>query len=206
MSQVPSPSNKDSSTPEGENEASVPQNPDGLPYASSLWDTLGNLFSRALGRDPLQDPGVSDKDLFERTLLKKIQLEGIFRVSRHIPHSIRSRAAFMENSNDNTVQVFLWYPEPTGLVTDVVVSYGRMVEIPSPRRRKKPTKSNAGRSEGKSEPEEESASWPEAVVKIVWHGLEDIKDVIEYDTRNGNTHTAKVWVSQRVFIYRIIFW
>ncbi|KAM5157126.1 peroxisomal ATPase PEX1 [Mantella aurantiaca] len=195
---VPLPSNKDSPTSEGENEATVPQNPEGSPYVSSLWDTLGSLFSRALGRDPWQHPCVTDKELFERTLLKKVQLEGIFRVSRHVPHSIRSSAAFLEHSNDNTIQVFLWYPEPNGVAADVVVSYGKMVEILSPRRRKKQTKSNVGRSEGKSEMEDESASWPEAVVKIVWHGLEDIRDVIEYDTRNGNTHTAKVWVPERI--------
>lgn len=191
-------SNKDSSASDGENEEAVTENPDGSPYVPSLWDTLGNLFSRALGREPVPDSGGTDKDLFEKTLLKKIDLEGVFRVSRHVPHYIRNSTAFMQHQNDNTVQVFLWYPEPSGVTTDVVVSYGRMVEIPSPKRRKKKTKSNTERSVGKSEPEEVPTAWPEVVVKIVWHGLEDIKDVIDYDTRNGNTHTAKVWVPERI--------
>lgn len=191
-------SNRDSSASDRGDEPAVIQNPDDLPYVSALWDTLGNLFSRALGRGPLQDSGGTDKDLFERTLLKKIQLEGIFRVSRHVPQIIRSSEAFMQHSNYNTVQVFLWYPEPSGVTAHVVISYGRMVEIPSPKRRKKQNKSNRHRSEGKTEPEEAFDRWPEAVVKIVWHGFEDIKDVIEYDTRNGNTHTAKVWVPERI--------
>ncbi|XP_018413103.1 PREDICTED: peroxisome biogenesis factor 1 isoform X2 [Nanorana parkeri] len=191
-------SNEDSSASDGENEAAVIQNPDGLPYVSSLWGALGNLFSRALGREPLLDSGGTDENLFERTVLKKIELDGVFRVSRHVPDNIRSSTAFMQHSNDNTVQVFLWFPEPSGVTTDVVVSYGRMVEVPSPKRRKKQPKSNAERSAGKTEQEEVPARWPEEVVKIVWHGLEDIKDVIEYDTRNGNTHTAKVWVPERI--------
>ncbi|XP_072268957.1 peroxisomal ATPase PEX1 isoform X2 [Pyxicephalus adspersus] len=188
----------DPSVSEAENESAVIQNPEGLPYVSALWDRLGSLFYRALGRDPLQDSGGTDQDLFERTFLKQIQLEGIFRVSRHVPHIIKSSAAFTQHSNDNTVQVFLWYPEPSALMTDVIVSYGRMVEIPSPKRRKKQTKLSTERSDGKTEPGEASTRWPEAMVKIVWHGFEDIKDVIEYDTRNGNTHTAKVWVPERL--------
>ncbi|XP_068091364.1 peroxisomal ATPase PEX1 isoform X2 [Hyperolius riggenbachi] len=190
--------NRDLSTPEEEDESAVIQHTESLPFISSLWDTLGDLFSRALGKGRLQGSGADDKDLFERTLLRRIELEGIFRVSRHVPPIIRSSDAFIEHSNDNTVQVFLWYPDPSGVSPDVVVSYGRIAEIPSPKRRKKKTTPNADRSEGKNDPAEVATSRPEAVVKIVWHGFEDIKDVIEFDTRNGNTHTAKVWVPERI--------
>lgn len=119
-------------------------------------------------------------------------------MSRHIPPIISNSPVFVDHTNDNTVQVFLWYPEPPGLLPDIVVSYGTIVEIPSPKRRKKTSKLSAQRSEGKKESAEEAAEIPDAVVKIVWHGFEDIKDVIEYDTRNGNTHIAKVWIPERL--------
>ncbi|XP_072010412.1 peroxisomal ATPase PEX1 isoform X2 [Engystomops pustulosus] len=169
-----------------------------VPEGSSLWDSLGSLFSWVLGKNPSQTHGVHDKDVFRRTLLKSVRLEAVFRVCRHVPPIIGTSRAFLDHSNDNTVQVFLWYPEPPGLLPDIVVSYGTIVEIPSPRRRKKNSKSSAERSEGKKESGGAATEMPQAVVKIVWHGFEDIKDVIEYDTRNGNTHIAKVWIPERL--------
>ncbi|XP_040287115.1 peroxisome biogenesis factor 1 isoform X2 [Bufo bufo] len=168
------------------------------PQASSVWDSIVDLFSWALGKNPSQTPGASDRDVFGRTLLKSVSLEAIFRVSRRVPPIISNSQAFLDHTNDNTVQVFLWYPEPPGLIPDVVVSYGTIVEIPSPKRRKKNSKASAEGSEGKKESADAAAGIHEAVVKIVWHGFEDIKDVIEYDTRNGNTHIAKVWIPERL--------
>ncbi|XP_069815526.1 peroxisomal ATPase PEX1 isoform X2 [Dendropsophus ebraccatus] len=162
--------------------------------ASSIWDSLGNLFSWVLGKEPLQTRD-SPKEAFERTLLKRVSVEAIFRVSRHVPPIISNSRAFLEHTNENTVQVFLWYPEPSGSLPDIVVSYGTILEIPSPKRRKKTSKTSAERSEEKKDA---AIELPEAVVKIVWHGYEDIKDVIDYDTRNGNTHIAKVWIPERL--------
>ncbi|XP_075683815.1 peroxisomal ATPase PEX1 isoform X2 [Rhinoderma darwinii] len=167
------------------------------PEALSIWDSLGNLFLWALGKNPSQT-GAHEKDVFRRTLLKSVRIEAVFRVSHHIPSIISNSQAFLEHTNDNTVQVFLWYPEPPGLLPDIVVSYGTITEIPSPKRRKKNSKLSADRSAGQKESADAAAKTPETVVKIVWHGFEDIKDVIEYDTRNGNTHIAKVWIPKRL--------
>ncbi|XP_075067913.1 peroxisomal ATPase PEX1 isoform X2 [Mixophyes fleayi] len=186
-------SNQDASSPEGESDT-----PDGLPYVSSIWDTLGNLFSFVLGNNPSKTSRASDKDLFGRTLLRRIDLEAVFRVSHRVPPIIRNSQAFDEHTNDNTVQVFLWYPEPPGLIPDVVESYGKIVEIPSPKRRKTNIKSSTDRSEVRNKSAEVATEKTEAIVKIVWHGFEDLKDVIEYDTRSGNTHIAKVWVPERL--------
>ncbi|XP_077124296.1 peroxisomal ATPase PEX1 isoform X1 [Ranitomeya variabilis] len=166
------------------------------PEVSSVWDSLGNLFSWALGKNPSRTHRGLDKDVFGRTVLKSVSLGAVFRVSRHVPPIIRNSRAFLDHTDENTVQVFLWYPEPPGLLPDVVVSYGTIVEIPSPKRRKKKSsKSSVERSDGRNE---ETTQIPEAVVKIVWHGFDDIKDVIDYDTRNGNTHIAKVWIPERL--------
>ncbi|XP_056374995.1 peroxisomal ATPase PEX1 isoform X2 [Hyla sarda] len=163
--------------------------------ASGIWNSLGNLLSWALGKNPSQAQD-SPKDVFQRTLLKSVSLEAVFRVSRHVPPIVSNSRAFLEHKNENTVQVFQWYPEPSGLLTDIVVSYGTIIEIPSPKRRKKKSKSSAERSAG--EKEKTATEIPEAAVKIVWHGFEDIKDVIDYDTRNGNTHIAKVWIPEKL--------
>ncbi|KAM9308068.1 peroxisomal ATPase PEX1 [Gastrophryne carolinensis] len=184
--------NEDSSTCEGESESAVTQDPDA---PASVWDTVGSLLSRALGFTARQDSGSAEKDPL---LLRRIQLEGVFRVSRDVPDVVRSSRAFGEHSDDNTVHVFLWFPEPSAAASDVLVSYGRMVEIPSPKRRKKRSKTDAERSDGRTELAEGASGSHEAVVKIAWHGFEDIKDVIEYDTRNGNTHVAKVWVPGKI--------
>ncbi|XP_069585503.1 peroxisomal ATPase PEX1 isoform X2 [Ranitomeya imitator] len=166
------------------------------PEVSSVWDSLGNLFSWALGKNPARTHRGLNKDVFGRTVLKSVSLGAVFRVSRHVPPIIRNSRAFLDHTDENTVQVFLWYPEPPGLLPDVVVSYGTIVEIPSPKRRKKKSsKSSVERSDGRNE---ETTQIPEAVVKIVWHGFDDIKDVIDYDTRNGNTHIAKVWIPERL--------
>ncbi|XP_066441857.1 peroxisomal ATPase PEX1 isoform X2 [Eleutherodactylus coqui] len=168
------------------------------PEDSSIWNSLVKLLSWALGRMPSQTNVAFNKDFFRRTLLKSIRLEAIFRVSHNVPPIISNSQAFLDHTNDNTVQVYLWYPEPPGLVSDIVVSYGTIVEIPSPKRRKKNSKLSAERLEGQKESADVATKMPEAVVKIVWHGFEDIKDVIDYDTRNGNTHIAKVWIPVRL--------
>ncbi|XP_063777444.1 peroxisomal ATPase PEX1 isoform X2 [Pseudophryne corroboree] len=186
-------SSRDSSAPEAESDGT-----DGLPYVSGIWDTLGNLFSLAVGRKPSQTSRAIEQDLFGRTSLRRINLEAVFRVSHQVPPIIGSSPAFAEHVNDNTVQVFLWYPEPPGLIPDVIESFGKIVEIPSPRRRKINTKSGTERTEDKSKSADEATEGPEAVVRILWHGFEDIKDVIEYDTRSGNTHIAKVWVPEKL--------
>ncbi|XP_063308514.1 peroxisomal ATPase PEX1 isoform X1 [Pelobates fuscus] len=176
-----------------------------IPSEPSIWDTLGNLFLNAIGRKSSTSPEASAKDLFARTLLRSIDLEAVFRVSNSVPPIIRSSQAYSDHLNDNTVQVFLWYPEPPGLISDVVLSFGHIVELPSPKRRREIANTKAeGHEKSKIKPEDAEKSTPvgvgtqrsKEVVKIVWHGFEDLKDVIEYDTRNGNTHIAKVWVPE----------
>ncbi|KAM4027111.1 peroxisomal ATPase PEX1 isoform 2-T2 [Anomaloglossus baeobatrachus] len=188
-------SSSDTSSLKDKSETSEMPPPPPSPEVSSMWDSFGNLFSWALGKKPSQTYGGLNKDVFGRTGLKSVSLGAVFRVSRHVHPIVKNSRAFLDHIDENTVQVFLWYPEPPGLLPDIVVSYGTIVEIPSPKRRKKKSKRSVERSDRKNE---EATTIPEAVVKIVWHGFEDLKDVIEYDTRNGNTHIAKVWIPERL--------
>ncbi|KAM8967924.1 peroxisomal ATPase PEX1 [Pelodytes ibericus] len=168
----------------------------------SIWDTLGNVLSHVLGRKPLSSAEDSATDLFARTVLQRIDLAAVVRVSNNVPSIIRHSQAFNDHLNDNTVHVYLWYPEPPGSTSDVVIAFGHIVELLSPKRQKKVAKSNSEQHENRrisgdvpiSTHRSVSTQGPQVIVKIVWHGFDDLKDVIEYDTRNGNTHTAKVWV------------
>ncbi|KAM4705612.1 peroxisomal ATPase PEX1 isoform 2-T2 [Rhinophrynus dorsalis] len=197
-------SGRESASTEGETRTNAPDNSDYSSTVTSMWDSLGNFLLWTLGKKPSLSLGVNDKDLFERTSLRCVRLEAVFRVSSHIPHNIQSSPAYTDYVNNNTVHVFLWYPEPSDLVPDVVVTYGKITELPSPKRHKEHAKNRKELSEKKTEPgvlknsklKEVDINSPVAVVKIVWHGFEDLKDVIEYDTRNGNTHTGKIWVPE----------
>uniref|UniRef100_A0A8C5Q744 Peroxisomal ATPase PEX1 n=1 Tax=Leptobrachium leishanense TaxID=445787 RepID=A0A8C5Q744_9ANUR len=170
----------------------------------SIWGRIGNVFFRAIGKNPSPSSEISAGDHYARSLLRSINLGAVFRVSNSVPPIIRDSQAYNDHINENTVHVFLWYPEPPGLISDVVISVGRITEILSPKRRKETAKAKT-EPRAKSDVQADADKGAHAstgtegsrdVVKIVWHGFEDLKDVIEYDTRNGNTHTAKVWVPE----------
>ncbi|KAM4688857.1 peroxisomal ATPase PEX1 isoform 2-T2 [Discoglossus pictus] len=174
---------------------------------TSIWDTFGNFISRTFGKKSSLTLGGSEKDLFMRTSLRSINVEAVFRVSKCVPDYIRTSQSYTDNCNDNTVQVFLWYPEPPGYTPNVVITLGRISELPSPKRRrenaKNQTNNDSERNKGsavmeKSKQQNADIYEGDAVVKIVWHGFEELRDVIEYDTRNGNTHVGKVWVPSRL--------
>ncbi|XP_053323032.1 peroxisomal ATPase PEX1 isoform X2 [Spea bombifrons] len=191
---------------------SGPGSPDGndrsdtLCNEQSVWNRLEHFFFSAIGKKTAPPIDVTAEDLFARTLLRRVNVKGVFRVSNGVPPIVRNSPAYTDNLNDNTVQVFLWYPEPPGLVSDVVVSFGYIAELPSPKRQKEIAKRHKEQHErdkvsGDAERMAQtstSAKGSRDAVKIVWHGFEDLKDVIEYDTRNGNTHIAKVWIPENL--------
>ncbi|KAG8443146.1 hypothetical protein GDO86_011816 [Hymenochirus boettgeri] len=190
---------------EDENGCLSPYNSDSFPKSTSIWNTIGNLL-RSLGGKPAVCLPSSDKEIFKMTSLRHVGLEAVFRVSGHIPQLVKSSQAYSDNVNDNCVHVFLWYPELPGLVPDVVVTFGKIQELLSPKRRKESTKKPTEPADKKKnvrllETPNERTNHTEGLssaVKIVWHGFEDLRDVIEYDTRNGNTHIGKVWIPKRL--------
>ncbi|XP_075443466.1 peroxisomal ATPase PEX1 isoform X2 [Ascaphus truei] len=190
---------------EGESGPITPDHSDGFLTERSIWDTLGSLFYRASGKKPIPSLGASDKDIFAKTLLKSVRLKAIFRVSKNVPHTIKSSQAYIDNCNDNTVQVFLWNPEPPGFKPDVAITFGKITELPSPKRRQEKAKKSPEPSEREKQSGVTESNKPHnadigasAMVKIVWHGFEELHDAIEYDTRNGNTHVGKVWVTENL--------
>ncbi|XP_053570014.1 peroxisomal ATPase PEX1 isoform X2 [Bombina bombina] len=181
---------------------SGPDCPDTTLADSSIWNTLRNFIFRVLGKN--NSESLSDKELFLRTSLRGVEVEGVFRVSKKVPDHIGNSQAYADNCNDNTVHVFLWYPEPPGVTPEVVATFGKISELPSPKRRKENAKNSndtSGKKKdfGTTEKNKEktgSIKKTNTFVKIVWHGFEDLKDVIEYDIKNGNTHVGKVWIPE----------
>ncbi|KAE8596205.1 hypothetical protein XENTR_v10016010 [Xenopus tropicalis] len=191
---------------EGESGPTESDHSDSLSSSKSIWDTVGDFLLRSLGRKPALSLGSSETELIKKSLVKKVELEAVFRVSSRIPHIVKSSQEYNDYANDNCVHVFLWYPEPPGLVPDIVVTFGTIQELLSPKRRKESTRKNTEPSEKKPDgiapgsPKQRNSDTKghSATVKIVWHGFDDLKDVIEYDTRNGNTHVGKVWVPSQL--------
>ncbi|XP_018121926.1 peroxisomal biogenesis factor 1 L homeolog isoform X1 [Xenopus laevis] len=191
---------------EGGSETIEPDHSEGLSSSKSIWDSVGNFLLRSLWRKPTLSASSSETELMEKSLVKKVELEAVFRVSNHIPHIVKNSQEYTDSVNDNCVHVFSWYPEPPGLVNDIVVTYGTIQELLSPKRRKESTRKNTDPSGKKMDgvalgnPKQRNADnkGPSATVKIAWHGFDGLKDIIEYDIRNGNTHVGKVWVPSRL--------
>ncbi|NXG21399.1 PEX1 factor, partial [Grallaria varia] len=168
----------------------------------NIWNFIGNIFSHTSEQ---QQKTLCDKDemsTFQYKLLNLIHMDSIFRVCQCQPPSVQNASAAHAFLKCNAIHVFPWNLEFIDLDPNPVVSYGKINELLSPRRRHEEAKQNLPlekpkhlmSTQGKSCSNSSQASSEGSVVQIVWNAFEDLKSVIEYGHTGEALHVGRVWI------------
>ncbi|NXU75473.1 PEX1 factor, partial [Oreotrochilus melanogaster] len=170
----------------------------------NIWNFIGSIFS---GTSEQKQKTSCDKD--EMSSLKDkwlnlIHIDSIFRVCQSQPPSVQNASATHAFLKFNAIHVFPWNLEFTDLDPKPVVSYGKIHELLSPRRRHQEAQQNLPLEKQKhltsppdknnSDAHSSQASSEGSVVQIVWNGFEDLKTVIEHGHSGEALHVGRVWI------------
>ncbi|KAM8770256.1 peroxisomal ATPase PEX1 isoform 1-T1 [Rhynchonycteris naso] len=175
------------------------------PSIPSLWTVIGSMFSFGSEKKQETSWGVTEINAFKNMQSKVVLLDNIFRVCRSQPPSIRSTSATSVFHKHCAVHVFPWDQEYFDSEPSVTVTYGELVHLLSPKQRQSQTKQNVLSSEKEkqmSEPLHQKQISPghsqedgkTCVVKVVWNGLEELKNAIKYTKNVEALHLGKVWI------------
>ncbi|KAM9386859.1 peroxisomal ATPase PEX1 [Phaethornis superciliosus] len=170
----------------------------------NIWNFIGSVFSHTSEQ---KQKTLCDKD--EMSSLKDkwlnlIHMDSIFRVCQSQPPSVQNASATHAFLKFNAIHVFPWNLEFTDLDPKPVVSYGKIQELLSPRRRHQEAQQNLPLEKQKhltstpdkinSDANSSQTSSEGSVVQIVWNGFEDLKTAMEYGHSGEALHVGRVWI------------
>lgn len=186
------------------------------PSTPSLWSMIGSIFS--FGSEKKQDTswGVTEISAFKNMQSKVVPVDNIFRVCKSQPPSICNASATSVFHKHNAIHVFPWDQEYFDVEPSITVTYGKLVKLLSPKQQHSKTKQNVLSPEKEkqmSQPVDQKQISPDhnqeadkaCVLKVVWNGLEELKNAIKYTKNVEALHLGKVWVSINCIIRREIF-
>ncbi|KAB1276323.1 Peroxisome biogenesis factor 1 [Camelus dromedarius] len=172
----------------------------------SLWTVLGSIFS--FGSEKKQDTswGSTEINAFKNMQSKVFPLDNIFRVCRSQPPSVCNASATSVFHKHYAIHVFPWDQEYFDVEPSFTVTYGRLVKLLSPKQQHSKTKQNVLSPEKEKQMSESldqkqisldhsQEAGKSCVLKVVWNGLEELKNAIKYTKNLEALHLGKVWVS-----------
>ncbi|KAM9231893.1 peroxisomal ATPase PEX1 isoform 3-T3 [Leptosomus discolor] len=170
----------------------------------NIWNFIGSVFCHTSEQ---KQKTLSDKDgmsTFKDKLLNLIHMDSIFRVCQSQPPSVQNASTTHAFLKCNAIHVFPWNLEFIDMNPNPVVSYGKINELLSPRRRHQEAKENlpfekqkhltSTQDKNHSNSNSSQASSEGSVVQIVWNGFEDLKSVMEYSHSGEALHVGRVWI------------
>ncbi|XP_006991274.1 peroxisomal ATPase PEX1 [Peromyscus maniculatus bairdii] len=185
-----------------ETDPCVPSDSAWRPY---WWTVLGSMFS--FGPDNKQETswGSLEISAFKTMQSQAVPLEGVFRVSRVQPPSAQGTSATSVFHKHGTIHVFPWDQEYFDVEPSFTVTYGKLVKVCSPKQQQGKTKQSVlspekekHRSESPDQKQIGSAHAEEAgetcVLKVVWNGLEELKNATKFIRSIEPLHLGKVWI------------
>ncbi|XP_052575459.1 peroxisomal ATPase PEX1 isoform X1 [Peromyscus californicus insignis] len=188
----------------GSNEAD-PRVPSDSAWRPYWWTMLGSIFS--FGPDHKQETswGSLEISAFKTMQSQAVPLEGVFRVSRVQPPSAQGTSATCVFHKHGTIHVFPWDQEYFDVEPSFTVTYGKLVKVCSPKQQQGKTKQSAlspekekHRSESPDQKQIGSDHTEEAaeacVLKVVWNGLEELKNATKFTKSIEPLHLGKVWI------------
>ncbi|XP_059113314.1 peroxisomal ATPase PEX1 isoform X2 [Peromyscus eremicus] len=188
----------------GSNEAD-PRVPSDSAWRPYWWTVLGSIFS--FGPDNKQETswGSLEISAFKTMQSQAVPLEGVFRVSRVQPPSAQGTSATSVFHKHGTIHVFPWDQEYFDVEPSFTVTYGKLVKVCSPKQQQGKTKQSAlspekekHRSESPDQKQIGSDHTEEAgeacVLKVVWNGLEELKNATKFTKSLEPLHLGKVWI------------
>ncbi|XP_059568277.1 peroxisomal ATPase PEX1 isoform X3 [Myotis daubentonii] len=175
------------------------------PSVPSLWSMIGSIFS--FGSEKKQETywGVTEINAFKNMQSHVVPLGNIFRVCKSQPPSICNASATSVFHKHSAIHVFPWDQEYFDAEPSFTVTYGNLVQLLSPKQQQSKTKQNVLSPEKEkqvSEPLDQKHVSPDhsqvagktCVLKVVWNGLEELKNAIKYTKNVEALHLGKVWI------------
>ncbi|XP_008147356.2 peroxisomal ATPase PEX1 [Eptesicus fuscus] len=175
------------------------------PSVPSLWSMIGSIFS--FGSEKKQETywGVTEINAFKNMQSHVVPLGNIFRVCKSQPPSICNASATSVFHKHSAIHVFPWDQEYFDTEPSFTVTYGNLVQLLSPKQQQSKTKQNVLSPEKEtlvSEPLDQKQVSPDhsqeagktCVLKVVWNGLEELKNAIKYTKNVEALHLGKVWI------------
>nr|XP_019572362.1 PREDICTED: peroxisome biogenesis factor 1 isoform X4 [Rhinolophus sinicus] len=172
---------------------------------SSLWSMIESIFSFGSEKKQETSWGITEINAFKKIQSKAVPIDNIFRVCKSQPPSVCNSSATSVFHKYNAIHVFPWDQEYFDVEPSFTVTYGKLVKLFFPKQQQSKTKQNVLSSEKEkqmSEPvdqkqisldhsQEEGKS---CVLKVVWNGLEELKNAIKYAKNVEALHLGKVWI------------
>ncbi|KAM4856174.1 peroxisomal ATPase PEX1 isoform X2 [Urocitellus parryii] len=171
----------------------------------SLWTMIGNIFSFGSEKKQETSWGATEISAFKNMQSKVVPLDNIFRVCKSQPPSIHRTSATSVFHKHCAIHVFPWDQEYFDMEPSFTVTYGKLVKLLSPKQQQSKTKQNILSPEKEKQISElldqkqiSTDHGQEAdktcVLKIVWNGLEELKNTIKYTKNVEFLHLGKVWI------------
>ncbi|KAM7120311.1 peroxisomal ATPase PEX1 isoform 6-T6 [Molossus nigricans] len=174
------------------------------PSIPSLWSVIGSIFSFGSEKKQETSWGVTEINAFKNMQSKVVPLDNIFRVCKSQPPSICNASATSMFHKHYAIHVFPWDQEYFDVEPSFTVTYGKLVQLLSPKQQQSNTKQNVLSFEKEkkiSEPLDQKQISPDhseeakaCVLKVVWNGLEELKNAIKYTKNVEALHLGKVWI------------
>uniref|UniRef100_A0A8C5LEW0 Peroxisomal ATPase PEX1 n=1 Tax=Jaculus jaculus TaxID=51337 RepID=A0A8C5LEW0_JACJA len=170
----------------------------------SWWAVIGNMFSFGSEKREETSWGSTEISAFKIMQSQAVPLDSIFRVCSAQPPSVHTTSATSAFDKHCAIHVFPWDQEYFDVEPTFTVVYGKLVKLFSPKQRQSKTKQSVLSPEKEKqmmEPpdqkqissdhsQEDGEAW---VLKVIWNGLEELKNAVKYTKNVEPLHLGKVW-------------
>ncbi|KAF6086547.1 peroxisomal biogenesis factor 1 [Phyllostomus discolor] len=175
------------------------------PSVPSFWTMIGRIFSFGSERKQETSWGVTEISAFKNMQSAVVPVDNIFRVCKSQPPSICSASATSIFHKHHAVHVFPWDQEYFDVEPSFTVTYGKLVHLLSPKQQQSKTKQSVlppEKEKQMSQPLDQKQisldhsqdAGKACVLKVVWNGLEELKNAIKYTKNVEALHLGKVWI------------
>ncbi|XP_032944467.1 peroxisomal ATPase PEX1 isoform X4 [Rhinolophus ferrumequinum] len=172
---------------------------------SSLWSMIESIFSFGSEKKQETSWGITEINAFKKIQSKVVPVDNIFRVCKSQPPSVCNSSATSVFHKYYAIHVFPWDQEYFDVEPSFTVTYGKLVKLFSPKQQQSKTKQkvlSAEKEKQVSEPvnqkqislDHSQEYGKSCVLKVVWNGLEELKNAIKYAKNVEALHLGKVWI------------
>nr|XP_003407197.1 peroxisome biogenesis factor 1 isoform X1 [Loxodonta africana] len=171
----------------------------------SLWTMIGSIFSFGSEKEQKTSWGLTEINAFRNIQSKVVPLDNIFRVCKSQPPSVCNTSATSAFRKHCAIHVFPWDQEYFDVEPSFTVTYGKLVKLLSPKQQQSKTKQNILSPEKEKQVSElldqkqissdhSQDAGKTCVLKVVWNGLEELKNAMKYTKNIEVLHLGKVWI------------
>uniref|UniRef100_A0AC11BS52 Peroxisomal biogenesis factor 1 n=1 Tax=Ovis aries TaxID=9940 RepID=A0AC11BS52_SHEEP len=174
-------------------------------FIPSLWTVIGSIFSSGSEKKRDTSWGLTEINAFKNMQSADVPLDNIFRVCKSQPPSICKASATSVFHKHHAIHVFPWDQEYFDVEPSFTVTYGKLVKLLSPKQQQSRTKQNVLSPEKEKQmlepldqkqvsPDHSHKAGKACVLKVVWNGLEELKNAMKYTKNLDALHLGKVWI------------